>query len=111
MKLDFVWAYKELQSVPTKNITIGCQISIPSTVMEQIGVGIRDKIDIGFDEHNQFVGVRKGSTYRLNKQEHRFMLRSKKNVEKAKLLVGRNPAYTIQDGIIILHKVKERGMI
>ncbi len=107
MKLEFVWAKKTSNAKPKNNITIGCQISIPSTIMQQIDVGSEDKIDIGFDDINHLVGIRKGSIYCLNKQGRRLMIRSKKNVDKAKILVGSNPDFTIQDGIIILHLPKE----
>ena len=107
MKLEFVWAKKTSNAKPKNNITIGCQISIPSTIMQQIGIGNEDKVDIGFDDINHLVGIRKGSTYRIYKQGYRFMLRAKKNTDKAKKMVGSSPDFTIQDGIIILHLPKE----
>lgn len=104
MKQDFVWAKDKTLRKVKAGVTIGFQMSIPQDFMERIEVSDTDRIDIGFDDANHLVGIRKGMTFSVKQQERRFMIRSRKNVDKAKKLVGRNPFCTIQDGIIILHK-------
>ena len=102
--LNFVWADGKRGIKSNQNITIGSLMSIPQVVMDRIGVKDTDKIDIGFDEKNQLVGIRKGHTYKLNKQSNRIMIRTRKNIDIAKNMVGGKPEHKIQDNMIILYK-------